>query len=184
MLSTSDNERLTRVGPGTPMGQIRCGATGCRRRSRPSCRSRMGRRCACGCWAKIWSPSATPTARSVWSTLFVRIAARRCSSAATKGTGCAASITAGNSIAPAIALDLPTEPPDSSYKTRIKIEAYPTAESGGIVWTYMGPPAHMPPAPDWELTRDASQSSLRLQDHSGLQLAADARRRPRIPPTP
>jgi len=36
-------------------------------------------------------------------------------------------------------VDMPSEPPDSNYKSRLKIPAYPTHESGGIVWTYMGP---------------------------------------------
>src|SRR5439155_1857022 len=36
-------------------------------------------------------------------------------------------------------VDMPSEPPDSNYKSRLKIPSYPTHESGGIVWTYMGP---------------------------------------------
>jgi phthalate 4,5-dioxygenase len=35
--------------------------------------------------------------------------------------------------------DMPSEPPDSVFKNRLKIMAYPTHESGGVVWTYMGP---------------------------------------------
>src|SRR5437879_2093474 len=40
-------------------------------------------------------------------------------------------------------VDMPSEPPDSNYKARLKIPSYPTHESGGIVWTYMGPPDKM-----------------------------------------
>jgi len=36
-------------------------------------------------------------------------------------------------------VDMPSEPPTSNFKERLKIPAYPTHESGGIVWTYMGP---------------------------------------------
>jgi phenylpropionate dioxygenase-like ring-hydroxylating dioxygenase large terminal subunit len=36
-------------------------------------------------------------------------------------------------------IDMPSEPPDSNYKERLKIPAYPCHESGGIVWTFMGP---------------------------------------------
>ena len=36
-------------------------------------------------------------------------------------------------------VDMPSEPPDSNYKARLKIPSYPTHESGGVVWTYMGP---------------------------------------------
>jgi len=35
--------------------------------------------------------------------------------------------------------DMPSEPPTSVFKSKLKIPAYPTHESGGIVWTYMGP---------------------------------------------
>jgi phthalate 4,5-dioxygenase len=37
-------------------------------------------------------------------------------------------------------IDMPNEPAESDFKTRVKAVAYPTHESGGIVWTYMGPP--------------------------------------------
>jgi nitrite reductase/ring-hydroxylating ferredoxin subunit len=47
---------------------------------------------------------------------------------------------------------MPTEPKESTYKERIKLKAYPTWEAGGMIWTYMGPqPA--PPPPDYELCR-------------------------------
>jgi phthalate 4,5-dioxygenase len=36
-------------------------------------------------------------------------------------------------------VDMPSEPPTSVFKDKLKIPAYPTHESGGIVWTYMGP---------------------------------------------
>ena len=67
---------------------------------------------------------------------------------------------------------MPNEPPDSSFKTRIKTAAYPDGERGGIVWTYMGPAAHMPPAPDWELTRTPASHrfvSKTIQDCNWLQ---------------
>src|SRR3984885_7027362 len=50
-------------------------------------------------------------------------------------------------------VDMPSEPPDSLFKTKVTITAYPTWEGGGIVWTYMGPPEHQPPHPDYELVR-------------------------------
>jgi phthalate 4,5-dioxygenase oxygenase subunit len=36
-------------------------------------------------------------------------------------------------------VDMPSEPPTSVFKSKLKIPAYPCHESGGIVWTYMGP---------------------------------------------
>jgi len=50
-------------------------------------------------------------------------------------------------------VDMPSEPPDSLFKTKVKIESYPTWEGGGMVWTYMGPPELQPPLPDHELLR-------------------------------
>jgi phthalate 4,5-dioxygenase oxygenase subunit len=50
-------------------------------------------------------------------------------------------------------VDMPSEPPDSLFKTKVRLEAYPTWEGGGIVWTYMGPLDLQPPPPDPELVR-------------------------------
>jgi hypothetical protein len=33
---------------------------------------------------------------------------------------------------------MPTEPPESPYKSKIKLVSYPVVELGGVVWTYMG----------------------------------------------
>jgi phthalate 4,5-dioxygenase len=49
--------------------------------------------------------------------------------------------------------DMPSEPPDSLFKNKVTIQTYPTWEGGGIVWTYMGPPQLQPPLPDFELVR-------------------------------
>src|SRR5476649_2036995 len=49
--------------------------------------------------------------------------------------------------------DMPSEPPDSLFKTKVRIAAYPTHEAGGFVWTYMGPLALQPPPPDYEFLR-------------------------------
>jgi phenylpropionate dioxygenase-like ring-hydroxylating dioxygenase large terminal subunit len=50
-------------------------------------------------------------------------------------------------------VDMPSEPPDSLFKSKVTIGAYPTWEGGGIVWAYLGPPEHMPAPPDYEWTR-------------------------------
>jgi len=50
-------------------------------------------------------------------------------------------------------VDMPSEPPDSLFKTKVKIEAYPTHEAGGMVWTYMGPPEKQPALPNYEWMR-------------------------------
>ena len=50
-------------------------------------------------------------------------------------------------------VDMPSEPPDSPLKAKVKIRRYPTVERGGLVWAYLGPPALQPPQPDYEWLR-------------------------------
>jgi phthalate 4,5-dioxygenase oxygenase subunit len=49
-------------------------------------------------------------------------------------------------------VDMPSEPPDSSFKSKVRITAYPCVERAGMVWTYMGPPEHKPGFPELEWT--------------------------------
>jgi len=50
-------------------------------------------------------------------------------------------------------VDMPSEPPDSLFKTKVTINAYPTYEAGGLVWAYLGPAELRPDPPDNELLR-------------------------------
>jgi phthalate 4,5-dioxygenase len=43
--------------------------------------------------------------------------------------------------------DMPAEPPDTPLKGKVRAVAYPAFEAGGIIWTYMGPPDLKPPFP-------------------------------------
>src|SRR5437870_3366526 len=47
-------------------------------------------------------------------------------------------------------LDMPNEPAESDFRSKVKALAYPCQERGGIVWTYMGPRTEAPPLPDLE----------------------------------
>lgn len=49
-------------------------------------------------------------------------------------------------------VDTPCEPEESDFKDRIRHIAYPVREAGGIVWTYMGPPGSEPQFPDFPWT--------------------------------
>ena len=40
-------------------------------------------------------------------------------------------------------LEMASEPPDSTFTTRVKQKAYPTREAGGFVWCYMGASSEM-----------------------------------------
>jgi phthalate 4,5-dioxygenase oxygenase subunit len=50
-------------------------------------------------------------------------------------------------------MEQPTEAAGSPMKNAIKLTSYPTFEAGGMVWTYMGPRETMPPVPDYEWLR-------------------------------
>jgi phthalate 4,5-dioxygenase len=52
-----------------------------------------------------------------------------------------------------VCTDMPSEPPDSLFKNKVTIKTYPTYEKGGVVWTYMGPPQTQPALPDYEWMR-------------------------------
>src|SRR5689334_2560338 len=65
-------------------------------------------------------------------------------------------------------VDMPNEPAESNFKTKVRARAYPAAEYGGLVWIYMGPPEKQPPLPhyQWCMQRDADKSTARkwMQD--------------------
>jgi phthalate 4,5-dioxygenase len=47
-------------------------------------------------------------------------------------------------------VDMPSEPPDSNFKSKVRANAYPCQERGGVVWAYLGPRETPPPLPDLE----------------------------------
>jgi phenylpropionate dioxygenase-like ring-hydroxylating dioxygenase large terminal subunit len=49
-----------------------------------------------------------------------------------------------------VCVDMPNEPAESDFRTKVKAVAYPCHERGGIVWTYMGPRPEPPELPDLE----------------------------------
>jgi phthalate 4,5-dioxygenase oxygenase subunit len=69
-------------------------------------------------------------------------------------------------------VDMPSEPEKSRFKERINLTAYPCVESGGIIWTYMGPPELRPPEPQLEwasLPAGHRYVSKRLQESNWVQ---------------
>lgn len=50
-------------------------------------------------------------------------------------------------------LDMPSEPSETNFKDRVKTKSYSTAARGGIVWVYMGPDQFKPELPDFEWAR-------------------------------
>src|ERR1051326_4847168 len=47
-------------------------------------------------------------------------------------------------------VDMPIEPAESDFKSKVKAVAYPCVERNGLIWTYMGPRQTPPPLPDLE----------------------------------
>lgn len=68
-------------------------------------------------------------------------------------------------------LEMPSEPADSNFPSKVKHKSYPTREAGGFVWAYMGPPEEMPEfqAPAWAPTQSTQVSIVKI--HVGCNWA-------------
>jgi len=49
-------------------------------------------------------------------------------------------------------LAMPSEPPESSFASKVRHVAYPCEERGGVIWAYMGSASPPPPLPQLEWT--------------------------------
>ncbi len=69
-------------------------------------------------------------------------------------------------------VDLPSEPAESNFKSKIRAKSYPCVERGGVIWAYLGPPDLKPDFPDLIWTQ-IPQSHLyvtrRIQECNWLQ---------------
>jgi phenylpropionate dioxygenase-like ring-hydroxylating dioxygenase large terminal subunit len=69
-------------------------------------------------------------------------------------------------------VELPSEPESTGFRARIRLRSYPLVELGGVLWTYMGPPEHQPPLPEYEFAQVPAENnfvSKRLQYCNWLQ---------------
>jgi phenylpropionate dioxygenase-like ring-hydroxylating dioxygenase large terminal subunit len=69
-------------------------------------------------------------------------------------------------------LEMPNEPPESTFASKVCHVAYPCAERGGVVWAYMGPAGSAPALPDLEwalLPHDHVLVSKRVQECNWFQ---------------
>ncbi|HEY4134665.1 MAG TPA: Rieske 2Fe-2S domain-containing protein [Alphaproteobacteria bacterium] len=152
MLSKQDNERLTRIGPGTPMGEV------LRRFWVPAVMS-----------SEVAEPDSPPVKVKLLGEELIafRDTSGRVGVVQEKCAHRTASLWLGRNEECGIrcvfhgwkfdvdgnCVDMPNEPPQFQFKERVKLKAYPTVELGDIVWAYMGPADRMPPPPDFELVR-------------------------------
>jgi phenylpropionate dioxygenase-like ring-hydroxylating dioxygenase large terminal subunit len=58
-------------------------------------------------------------------------------------------------------VDMPSEPAESNFKSKVRARAYATRERGGVIWTYMGAREEPPPLPDLEANmQPAGESAI------------------------
>ncbi len=171
MLSAADNELVTRIGPGTPMGDVM------RRYWIPAMLSE-----------ELQEPDGIPVrVRLVGEDL---IAFRDSDGKiGLLGNHCphrGASLFFGRNEESGLrcvyhgwkydvsgaCVDMPNEPPESNFKHKIQHTAYPCQEKGGVIWAYLGPPEKQPPLPDYEwmrLPEGSSYISKTFEDCNYLQ---------------
>ena len=69
-------------------------------------------------------------------------------------------------------VDMPTEDAASTFKDKIRLTSYPVQERAGILWTYMGPGGQMPELPEFEWMRvpeDYRFTSWSFQENNFVQ---------------
>ena len=149
MLSQEDNELLCRVGPGTPMGDLM------RQYWIPAARS-----------DELPAPNGPPLrVRLLGESLIAfRVTSGKVGLIANSCPHRGASLFYGRNEAEGLrcvyhgwkfdvagsCIDMPSEPPESNFKHKVRAIAYPCVERGGIIWTYMGARETPPPLPDLE----------------------------------
>jgi phthalate 4,5-dioxygenase oxygenase subunit len=163
MLSQQDNEILTRVGPGTPMGEV------LRRYWTPALLS-----------SELPGPDCDPVrVRLLGENLVafrdtngrVGLIQENCPHRGAslyfgrnEESGLRCPYHGWKFDADGACVDMPSEPPSSSFKDRVRARAYPVHESGGIAWTYMGPAETITPF------RDFGMETLPEKNHLATKL--------------
>jgi nitrite reductase/ring-hydroxylating ferredoxin subunit len=152
MLKPEDNERITRVGPGTPMGELM------RRYWQPVLLSgELPENDGVPLRVRIMGEDLIAFRDSAGKVGLVDAFCphRRAPMFFGRNEECGLRCVyhGWKFDAAGTCVDMPSEPPDSLFKTKVAIKAYPTHEGGGMVWTYMGPPEEQPPFPNYEWLR-------------------------------
>jgi len=155
MLSKEDNELITRVGPGTPMGNVM------RRYWMPALLSE-----------EIPAPDSPPVrVRLLGEDLVAfrdshgrvglldefcphRLASMFLGRNEEGGLRCV--YHGWKFDVHGRCVDMPNEPSTSTFKERVHLTAYPVIEKAGVIWAYLGPEAKRPELPDMEWMRAPS----------------------------
>jgi phenylpropionate dioxygenase-like ring-hydroxylating dioxygenase large terminal subunit len=152
MLTHEENERLTRVGPGTPMGSM------LREYWLPACRA-----------ARLEAEGAPERVRLVGENFVAYRATdgrvgflaeacpHRCASMAlarNEGDGLRCIFHGWKVGIEGKCVDTPTEPEErrERFAANVPVRSYPVREAGGLIWVYLGKKAEPPPFPAFEFT--------------------------------
>ena len=149
MLSKEDNELLSRVGPGTPMGELM------RQYWIPAVRS-----------DELPGPDSPPLRLKLLGEELIafRVTSGKVGVIPNSCPHRGASLFFGRNEEEGLrcvyhgwkfdvtgaCVDMPSEPAESNFRNKVRAKAYPTYERGGVVWTYMGPRDVPPPLPQIE----------------------------------
>src|ERR687896_1709338 len=152
MLSQEDNETLTRVGPGTPMGNL------LRRYWLPALLSTELPEADCPpVRVRLLGEDLVAFRDSAGKPgLFVQACPHRGASlffGRNEEAGLRCVYHGWKFDVTGACVDMPSEPAESNFKSKVRIKAYPGREHAGIIWIYMGPPEKQPPLPEYEFTR-------------------------------
>jgi len=171
MLSQEENELITRVGPGTPMGEV---------------------------FRRFWLPAMLSSELTEPDCPPVRLRLLGEDLVAFRDTNGRPGVLAANCPHRGASLffgrneecglrcvyhgwkfdvdgncvDMPNEPPESNFKHKVQARAYPARDAGKVIWVYMGPhrPAPELPRLEWTLVPDENvYAHKRFQDCSWLQ---------------
>jgi phenylpropionate dioxygenase-like ring-hydroxylating dioxygenase large terminal subunit len=149
MLTKEDNELLTRVGPGTPMGNLM------RQYWMPSMMS-----------SELPSPDCPPVRIRILGENLIafRTTSGQVGVVANACPHRGASLFFGRNEEEGLrcvyhgwkfdvtgaCVDMPSEPAESNFKSKVKVTSYPAQERSGLVWIYMGPREVPPELPQLE----------------------------------
>jgi phthalate 4,5-dioxygenase oxygenase subunit len=152
MLTHEENERLTRVGRGTPMGELM------RRFWIPFL-----------LYTDLPEPDCPPVRVTLLGEKLVafrdssgrvglidRLCAHRCADlffGRNEEDGLRCTYHGWKYDFEGKCVDMPTEDAASTYKNHIRLTAYPVRERAGVLWTYMGPKPELPELPEFEWAR-------------------------------
>ena len=150
MTNAIESEELTRVGPGTPMGQLmRQYWIPAARSSEVPAKGDPLRLMLLGEKLIAFRDSAGRVG------VMDHRCPHRCASlffGRNEEGGIAASIMAGSSTPTAIAWSMPNLPAEQDFRHKVKAKAYRAVERAGLIWVYMGARAEAPPMPAIEAT--------------------------------